>query len=50
VALTGTDSPMIQDAITGKEVFQLVGRYAKPKRAQWDGQYLVAGYTSGEVL
>jgi len=41
---------MIKDAVTGKEVFQLVGRYAKPNCVQWDGQYLVAGYESGEVL
>ena len=41
---------MIRDIATGKEVFQLVGRYAKPNGVQWDGQYLVAGYESGEVL
>jgi len=41
---------MIKDTVTGKEVFQLVGRYAKPNCVQWDGQYLVAGYQSGEVL
>ena len=41
---------MIKNAITGQEVFQLVGRYAKPTEVQWDGQYLVAGYKSGEVL
>ena len=35
---------------SGKEVFQLPKRYARPARAQWDSQYLVAGYTSGEVL
>ena len=40
----------IKNTVTGKEVFQLSGRYAKPKAVQWDGQYLVAGYTSGEVL
>jgi WD40 repeat protein len=46
-----TDSPVwIEDAVTGKEVFQLSGRYAKPTETQWDGQYLVAGYLSGEVL
>ena len=40
----------IEDGITGKEVFQLYGRYAKPTSTQWDGWYLIAGYDSGEVL
>jgi len=40
----------IKDAVTGKEVFQLVGRYAPQYEVQWDGQYLVTGYDSGEVL
>jgi hypothetical protein len=31
-------------------VFQWSGRYAEPSIAEWDGQYLVAGYKSGEVL
>ena len=44
------DPCIIKDAITGKEIFQLVGRYAIPHEVQWDGQYLVAGYKSGEVL
>ena len=44
-----TGPPRIEDAVTGTNVFQLVGRYAKPHDAQWDGQYLVAGYESGEV-
>ena len=45
------DSPFwIKDTVTGKEVFQLRGVYAKPNDVQWDGQYLVAGYLSGEVL
>ena len=42
--------PRIGGAVTGTNVFQLVGRYAKPRDARWDGQYLVAGYKSGEVL
>jgi WD40 repeat protein len=42
--------PWIKDAITGKEVFQLSGRYAAPRDVQWDGRYLVAGYGSGEIL
>ena len=40
----------IKNTATGKEVFQFSGRYAKPNKIQWDGQYLVAGYESGEVL
>ena len=46
----GTSPSIIKDTVTGKEVFQLVGRYAKPTEVRWDGQYLVAGYQSGEVL
>jgi len=45
-----TGPPRIEDTVTGKEVFQLAGRYAEPTDAQWDGWYLVAGYSSGEVL
>ena len=46
-----TDGPCwIKDTVTGKEVFQLSGRYAKPNNVRWDGQYLVAGYNSREVL
>jgi len=40
----------IRDAATSKVVFQLGGRFMKPPHVQWDGQYLVAGYNSGEVL
>ena len=47
----GNPSPSrIEDQATGKEVFQLFGKYANPTATQWDGQYLVAGYGSGEVL
>jgi WD40 repeat protein len=42
--------PGIEDTTTGREFFQLPSRYANPNNAQWDGQYLVAGYDSGEVL
>lgn len=42
--------PRIKDKTTGKVVFQLYGRYARPRVAQWDGQYLAAGYETGEVL
>jgi len=46
-----TDGPCwIKDTVTGEEVFQLRGKYVKPSNVQWDGQYLVAGYKSGEVL
>jgi WD40 repeat protein len=40
----------IKDMISGKEIFQLSGRHARPREVQWDGQYLVAGYDSGELL
>lgn len=46
----GFNPSVIKDTVTGKEVFQLPGRYRWPTKAQWDGQYLVAGYKSGEVL
>jgi len=42
--------PRVKDRVTGKEVFHLSGRYAKPTATEWDGQYLIAGYESGEVL
>ena len=42
--------PGIEDTITGKEVFRLPLGYTIPADAQWDGQYLVAGYNTGEVL
>ena len=40
----------LKDAATGKVFFQLPRRFAAPSHSQWDGQYLVAGYKSGEVL
>ena len=40
----------IKDTIAGRRVFQLSGEYASPNDIQWDGQFLVAGYDSGEVL
>ena len=40
----------MRDTTTGKVVFQLAGRFAKPTDSQWDGRYLVVGYESGEVL
>jgi len=45
-----TDLIGIEDRTTGKVVFQLCGRYAQPSATQWDGQYLIAGYETGEVL
>jgi len=50
--LEGLDTGLsrIEDAVTGTEIFQLVGRYANPYQARWDGQYLVVGYRSGELL
>ena len=40
----------IENTISEKEVFRFPERYAMPTAVQWDGQYLVAGYSSGEVL
>ena len=45
-----TSPSRIEDTVTGKEVFQLYGRYAMPHEARWDGRYLIAGYGSREVL
>jgi len=42
--------PGIEDIVTRKVVFQLPQRLARCSDAQWDGQYLVVGYDSGEVL
>jgi len=42
--------PGIQDTVTKKVVFQLPPRLARCSDAQWDGQHLVVGYDSGEVL
>ena len=40
----------VEDSVTGKDIFQLYGKYENPSAIQWDGQYLIAGYASGEVL
>jgi len=40
----------IRDKATGNDIFQLSGKYANPTCNKWDGQYLVAGYESREVL
>jgi WD40 repeat protein len=45
------DNPVrIEDSVTGQEVFQLYGKYEHASATQWDGQYLIVGYVSGEVL
>ena len=40
----------IEDTATGEVVYQLPLKYQKTTASQWDGQYLVAGYKSGEAL
>ena len=40
----------ITGTATGKVFFHPTGRFGNPVCSQWDGQYLVAGYKSGEVL
>ena len=40
----------IKDIVTRKQIFQLPERYARPLVVQWDGRYLITGYSSGEVL
>ena len=45
-----TGSCVIENVATGKAVFHLVGRYAEPTEVQLGGLYLIAGYTTGEVL
>ena len=47
---TGGDPGSVKDTVTGNHIFQLSGKYARPTEVQWDGQYLVAGYRSGDVL
>ena len=46
----GNKPSRVKNTVTGKEIFQLFGRYVKPGPIQWDGRYLIAGYESGEVL
>ena len=48
--LWDTGQSRIIDTATGKVVFKLAGKVAEPTDSQWDGQYLVLGYKSGEVL
>ena len=42
--------PPIEDTIAKREFLQLPKKLDNPTDAQWDGQYLVAGYDTGEVL
>jgi len=47
----GGDLTGIRDTVTGKVFFQLAGQYSDPQGLlRWNGQYLVAGYESGQVL
>ena len=40
----------VREKATGKVIFQLSERFGKPSDVQWNGQYLVACFISGEVL
>ena len=44
------DPSWIKDTISGKEVFELSKRHTRLRGLQWDGQYLIAGYDSGELF
>ncbi|KAF9645378.1 WD40 repeat-like protein [Thelephora ganbajun] len=48
--LLDTSLSRLKNAVTGKIAFQLSGRFSNPVDVQYDGQYLVAGYSCGEVL
>ena len=48
--LQSQDPSKVRDTITGKEVFQLCGRYSRHSSTDWDGRCLAVGYDSGEVL
>ena len=41
---------MVEDTVTKAKVFWLYGEYTTPSVVQWDGQHLIAGYNSGEIL
>ena len=45
-----TGPSRIKDTVTGEDIYQLPMRYANFTTAKWDGQYLVTGYQSGEVM
>jgi len=40
----------VEDTVTKAKVFWLYGEYTTPSVVQWDGQCLIAGYNSGEIL
>ena len=48
--VTTVQPPRVKDTFTGKEIFQLPRRDQGPTKFHCDGQYLVAGYKSGELL
>jgi hypothetical protein len=50
VRQTRISLPPIEDTMTGKEFLRLPDSLRHPNDAQWDGQYLVAGYEEGDVL
>ena len=45
-----TSLSCVEEKATGKVVFWLSKRYGKPVNVQWNSQYLVASFMSGEVL
>ena len=47
---TTTYPSWVKDMVTGKDILQLPRRYGEPTAIHCDGQYLVAGYESGELL
>ena len=49
-ALWDTGPSCVQEKATGKVVFWLSKRYGRPVNVQWNDQYLVACFISGEVL
>ena len=48
--LWDTDPSCVKEKATGKVVFWLSKRYGRPVNVQWNDQYLVASFISGEVL
>ena len=50
VMLWDTGPSCVKEKATGKVVFWLSKRYGKPVDVQWNDQYLVASFISGEVL
>ena len=50
IMLWDTGPSCVKEKATGKVVFQLAKGYGKPVDVQWNDQYLVASFISGEVL